>query len=98
MFDLPKYRSFYVLSFSKKYDFNVNIWVALQGIALVMYIIYHITYNRNKLICRKYGGDPDKTYRTTKYGKILQFFDWEFFMYWTFFNMTEQITAMVLFS
>jgi hypothetical protein len=72
--------------------------VALQALALVMYAIYIITYNRNKVLCRKYGGDPEKTYRSTKYGKLLQFFNWEFFMFWTFLNMTEQITAMVLFS
>jgi hypothetical protein len=87
-----------VLNFNKQYDLNVNIMVALQGLALVMYVIYYITYNRNKLVCRKYGGDPDKTYRSLKHGRILQFFNWEFFMFWTFFNMTEQITAMVLFT
>jgi hypothetical protein len=97
-FDLPKYKSFFVLNFNKKYDLNVNIMVALQGISLAMYVAYYITYNRNKTFCRKYGGDPDKTYRSTKHGKILQFFSWELFMFWTFYNMTEQITAMVLFT
>lgn len=31
-------------------------------------------------------------------GKILSFFDWEFFMFWALFNMTEQIVAMVLYT
>lgn len=72
--------------------------VIIQGIALVLYVIYHITYRNNELLCKKYGGDPEKTYKALKYGRILIFFDWEFFMFWTFFNMTEQITAMILFS
>jgi hypothetical protein len=50
--------------------------VALQGLTLVMYIFYNCTYNRNVMVCKKYGGDPEKTYRALPYGKILAFFDW----------------------
>jgi hypothetical protein len=65
-----------VLNFNKQYDYNVNVMVALQGLTLVMYIFYNCTYNRNVMVCKKYGGDPEKTYRALPYGKILAFFDW----------------------
>jgi hypothetical protein len=97
-FDLPKYASIGVLNFNKQYDYNVNVMVALQGIGLLMYVFYKVTYRNNELLCRKYGGDPEKSYRALPYGKILQFFSWEFFMFWTFFNMINQLTATILYT
>ncbi len=43
-FDLPKYSSFNVLSFSKRYDYNVNIMISLQCLALFMNVL---TYRKN---------------------------------------------------
>jgi hypothetical protein len=48
--------------------------VALQAIALVLYVIYRITFNMKKKECIKYGGDVETIYNSTKYGKILSFF------------------------
>jgi uncharacterized membrane protein len=31
-------------------------------------------------------------------GKILNYFNFEFFIFWTFFNMVNQIVAMVLYN
>lgn len=57
-FDLPKYTSLSVLYFNKRYDYNVNVMVALQAFGLAMYLAYNITYAKNVLLCKKYGGDP----------------------------------------
>jgi hypothetical protein len=46
-FDIPKYPVFAVLNFNKQYDYNVNVMVGLQIFALVMYIIYGVTYRKN---------------------------------------------------
>lgn len=97
-FDLPKYASVGVLNFNKQYDYNVNVMVALQALGLLMYLFYNITYRKNVVLCKKYGGDPEKSYCSLPYGRILQFFNWEFFMFWTFFNMFNQLTATVLYT
>jgi hypothetical protein len=75
---------------------NVNFMVTFQGLGLVMYLVYYIFWRRNELVCKKYGGDPEKTFMSTRSGKFLSFFNWEFFMFWNFFNMTTQILGMVL--
>ncbi len=72
--------------------------VSLQALALVLYLAYNITYNKNVLLCKKYGGDPEKSYRSLPYGKILQFFNWEFFMFWTIFNLPNQVLATILYT
>lgn len=46
----------------------------------------------------KYGKNPEKYFVNTKLGKFLNFFNWEFFMFWTLFNMTNQILSTVLAS
>ena len=87
-----------MLYFYKDYLMNVNIMVVLPCFALMMYAVYKIAYNYNKAQCIQFGGDPDKSFRSKKIYRILSFFDWEFFMFWNFFNMAEQIVAMILFS
>lgn len=93
---LPERHSLYLLNYSIWYDFNVNIMVALQAIALVLYVIYRITFNMKKKECIKYGGDVETIYNSTKYGKILSFFTFQFFIFWTFFNMINQLVAIAL--
>jgi hypothetical protein len=95
-FDLPKYSSLAVLNFNKQYDYNVNVMVALQAFGLVMYLAYNITYGKHVILCKKYGGNPYTSYRALSYGKFLEFFSWEFFMFWTIFNMPNQLLATIL--
>ena len=97
-FSIPKYPSFYAMAYNTAFDQNVNFMVIFQALGIVMFIIYYIAWRRNQLICKKYGGDPDKTFQSNRVGKFLQFFNWEFFMFWNLFNITNQILAMILVS
>jgi hypothetical protein len=94
--DIPKYPAFHALNYNMTFKNNVNFMVSFQVFALLMYIIYYIFWRRNELICKKYGGDPEKTFNSTRWGKFLSFFNWEFFMFWNIFNMTNQILGMIL--
>ena len=73
--NLPNYSSCYALRYSTSYIYNVNFMVIMQIIALIMYVIYYITYRKNELLCKKYGGNPEKTYKSNILGKFLSFFN-----------------------
>lgn len=89
----PRQPIVYLLGFSILYEHNVNIMMAVEGFAIIMYCIYALTYLYNK---RKYRGtqtDYHYEYKQTKHGKFLSLFKFEFLMFWTFFNMQQFIVA-----
>lgn len=75
-FDQFKYKSYLVLGYNLDFERNVNFMISFQVLAIVMYIIYSIFWRRNELFCKKFGGDPEKTFNSTKWGKFLSFFNW----------------------
>lgn len=76
MFSLTKYPSLYGLSYTRDFDYNVNFMVGFQVLGLLMYVIYYIAWRRNAVNCKRYGGDLDKSFQSTKLGKFLSFFNW----------------------
>jgi len=97
-YDKFRYKSFLVLGYNLSFENNVNFMVVFQALGILMYIIYYIFWRKNELICKKFGGDPEKTFNATKWGKFLNFFNWEFFMFWNFFNMTNEIVSIIICS
>lgn len=74
--DVPDYPAFLALRYNMTFTHTTNFMVTFQALGLLMYAIYYIFWRRNELVCKKYGGDPEKTFNSTRWGKFLSFFNW----------------------
>ena len=82
------------MGYSVAYEYNFNIMVIFQGVALLLYGLYRFVYWHHQRSLEK--GETEEVFEASKKGKFFGLFTFDFFVYWTLINMNQILIGTVV--